>query len=125
MDQGEEEISWGENVKCIGKVTAWNWQITIGNIFTFGHNIWQVLNVSNIHGLVLVTENVPKWRKIEQNVGYLTIWEWIDMDQLQWWNGLIVGRIKSYYWGKDILWGGYLSKAGIKKEEVLRYGDYG
>ena len=80
MDQREKEIPLSEDGKCVRKVAARDWQVIRGNIFTFRDDLWQVLNVPIVHGLILVAENVPEWVKTEQNAGHLIIWEWVDMD---------------------------------------------
>ena len=94
MDKGEKEISLSKNAKCIREVATGYRQIIIGNIFAIGNYIWQVWDVSIVYGLVLRTENVLELIKVEQNVGNIIIWEWVDMDKLQWRDGGVVGGVE-------------------------------
>lgn len=105
MDTREEEVSWGEIIECVIKVTKRYRQIVISRIIAIRTNLWQILDVTFIHGPIIIAEDVPEWVEAEQDAGNLIVLERVDMDKLQWLNGRTISIVKSRDLITSVLWG--------------------
>ena len=94
MGEREEEVQVGADVRDWKETTKRDWQTVRRHLLTLGHHLRQIRPAPNVHGLEWVAEDLSKWVKTEQNASDIIVLKRINLDQLQWLNGITISWIK-------------------------------